>query len=195
MNRTKTVFTSTTLLVAALALTGCADTSTPSSDASAGSSSSTETAVFNDQDVMFAQMMLPHHEQAVEMSDMLLEKGDTIDSDVVALAEQIKTEQGPEIDQLTSWLSDWGQDGEASMDHSMDGMMSDDDMDALESAEGNDAATLFLEQMTAHHEGAVEMAQTEIDEGENPDAVEMAGNIVSSQTEQIDQMKTLLASL
>jgi uncharacterized protein (DUF305 family) len=195
MNRTKTLFTSTTLLVAALALTGCADTSTPSSDASAGASSSTEAAVFNDQDVMFAQMMLPHHEQAVEMSDMLLDKGDTIDSDVVALAEQIKTEQGPEIDQLTTWLSDWGQDTEASMDHSMDGMMSDDDMDALESAEGNAAATLFLEQMTVHHEGAVEMAQTEVDKGENPDAVEMAGNIVSSQTEQIDQMKTLLASL
>ena len=79
------------------------------------------------------------------------------------------------------------------MDHSMDGMMSDSDMDALRIADGTDAARLFLEQMTTHHEGAVEMAQTEIEGGQNPDAVQLATAIVSSQTDQIDTMEDLLA--
>ncbi|HAQ9610362.1 TPA: DUF305 domain-containing protein, partial [Enterococcus faecium] len=148
MNRTKTFFVGATAVIAALALAGCADTST--SDTSSGSSAASEAAVFNDQDVMFAQMMLPHHEQAVEMSDTLISKGDTVDSDVLALAETIKDEQGPEIDQLTTWLGDWGQDTSASMDHSMDGMMSESDMTSLEDASGTEASRLFLEQMTEH---------------------------------------------
>jgi uncharacterized protein (DUF305 family) len=193
MNRTKTFFVGATAVIAALALAGCADTST--SDTSSGSSAASEAAVFNDQDVMFAQMMLPHHEQAVEMSDTLISKGDTVDSDVLALAETIKDEQGPEIDQLTTWLGDWGQDTSASMDHSMDGMMSESDMTSLKDASGTEASRLFLEQMTEHHKGAVDMAQQEVDGGENPDAVEMAKNIVESQTAQIDQMDSLLSSL
>jgi len=191
MNRTKTVLISATAIVAALTLAGCADTA---GSTSSDSSSSSESAIFNDQDVMFAQMMLPHHEQAVEMSDTFIAKGDTVDSDVLALAETIKDEQGPEIDQLTTWLDDWGQDTSASMDHSMDGMMSESDMTALDDAEGAEASRLFLEQMTEHHKGAVDMAQQEVDGGENPDAVEMAKNIVESQTAQIDQMDALLSS-
>ena len=191
MNRTKTLLISATAIVATLTLAGCADTA---GNTSSDSSSSSESAVFNDQDVMFAQMMLPHHEQAVEMSDMFIAKGDSVDSDVLALAETIKDEQGPEIDQLTTWLDDWGQDTSASMDHSMDGMMSESDMTALDDAEGAEASRLFLEQMTEHHKGAVDMAQLEVDGGENPDAVEMAKNIVESQTAQIDQMDALLSS-
>jgi len=191
MNRTKTLLISATAIVATLTLAGCADTA---GNTSSDSSSSSESAVFNDQDVMFAQMMLPHHEQAVEMSDMFIAKGDSVDSDVLALAETIKDEQGPEIDQLTTWLDDWGQDTSASMDHSMDGMMSESDMTALDDAEGAEASRLFLEQMTEHHKGAVGMAQQEVDGGENPDAVEMAKNIVESQTAQIDQMNALLSS-
>jgi uncharacterized protein (DUF305 family) len=191
MNRTKTLLISATAIVATLTLAGCADTA---GNTSSDSSSSSESAVFNDQDVMFAQMMLPHHEQAVEMSDMFIAKGDSVDSDVLALAETIKDEQGPEIDQLTTRLDDWGQDTSASMDHSMDGMMSESDMTALDDAEGAEASRLFLEQMTEHHKGAVDMAQQEVDGGENPDAVEMAKNIVESQTAQIDQMDALLSS-
>ena len=191
MNRTKTLLISATAIVATLTLAGCADTA---GNTSSDSSSSSESAVFNDQDVMFAQMMLPHHEQAVEMSDMFIAKGDSVDSDVLALAETIKDEQGPEIDQLSHWLDDWGQDTSASMDHSMDGMMSESDMTALDDAEGAEASRLFLEQMTEHHKGAVDMAQQEVDGGENPDAVEMAKNIVESQTAQIDQMNALLSS-
>jgi uncharacterized protein (DUF305 family) len=192
MNRTRTLFSSATALVVALTLAGCAGTS---SNTASDTAASSESAVFNDRDVMFAQMMLPHHKQAVEMSDMFIAKGDSVDSDVLALAETIKNEQGPEIDQLTTWLDDWGQDTSASMDHSMDGMMSESDMTALDDAQGAEAARLFLGQMTEHHKGAVDMAQKEVDGGENPDAVEMAKNIVESQTAQLAQMDALLNSL
>jgi uncharacterized protein (DUF305 family) len=143
---------------------------------------------------MFAQMMKPHHEQAVEMADMILAK-DGISTDVTDLATQIKEAQGPEIAQLEEWISAWGaEDSMSGMDHSMDGMMSDEDMSSLESATGAEAETLFLEQMMMHHEGAVEMAQTEVDEGQNADAIDMANTIVQTQTEEIATMQDLLAS-
>ncbi|QHC68815.1 DUF305 domain-containing protein (plasmid) [Rathayibacter sp. VKM Ac-2759] len=170
-----------------------------SGDSSSSSSpSDSATAVagdFNDQDVMFAQMMKAHHEQAVEMSDMILMKDD-VDQRVLDLATKIKAEQAPEIDTMQQWLTSWGADDSmSSMDHDMSGMMSDEDMSALESASGTDAAKLFLEQMTMHHEGAIEMAQNEVDSGQNPDAVALAESIVTSQSAELDEMKALLASL
>ncbi|KTR40365.1 hypothetical protein NS263_07825 [Curtobacterium oceanosedimentum] len=183
-------------LTLGLTLASC---STSNSGSEAGSSSSTSVAsAHNDQDVMFAQMMLPHHKQAVEMSDMLLAKGSGVDTDVTDLAKQIKAEQSPEINQLTTWLKGWGESTESEhsgMGHSMSGMMSDSDMDDLDQASGDDAAKLYLEQMVQHHEGAVDMAKTEVDKGKNTDAVAMAKSIVSSQTEQITQMQDMLASL
>jgi len=207
MNTKRTLLASTLALATAITLTACSDSSSGSggmegmdhggsSSSSAPSSSSTAAAEadFNDQDVMFAQMMKPHHEQAVEMSDMILAK-DGISTDVTDLATQIKEAQGPEISQLEEWLTAWGaEDSMSGMDHSMDGMMSDEDMSALESATGAEAEKLFLEQMMMHHEGAVEMAQTEVDEGQNADAVEMAEMIVQTQTEEIATMQDLLAS-
>ena len=190
------------LLTAGLALAGCSDNSTPnegasSSPATSSSSSNSSEAEFNDADTMFATMMIPHHEQAIEMSDMVLEKDD-IDGDVRKLAEEIKDAQGPEIEQLQEWLDDWGVelDGETSGHEGHgDGMMSDEDMAALESASGQEASRLFLEQMIAHHEGAVEMAQTEVAEGQNADAVILAQQIVNAQTDEIQQMHDLLDSI
>ncbi|MCZ4069120.1 MULTISPECIES: DUF305 domain-containing protein [unclassified Microbacterium] len=192
-------------LAAALALAGCADgsgsQSMPGMDhrsSSSPSSSSTVTADFNDADVMFAQMMIPHHQQAVEMADMILNK-EGIDPGVLTLASDIKAAQQPEIDQLQSWLDEWGadmpdMDSMEGMDHG-GGMMSEDDMAALEAATGAEASRLFLEQMTMHHEGAIEMAQDEVDNGQNPDAVEMAQTIVDTQTAEITEMQELLAQL
>ncbi|WP_284754843.1 DUF305 domain-containing protein [Curtobacterium sp. ME-Dv--P-122a] len=187
-------------LTIGLTLAGCSTNDAGSSDSSSSSSSAASASAHNDQDVMFAQQMLPHHKQAVEMSDMLLAKGSDVDADVVTLAKQIKAEQGPEITSLTSWLKQWGEPTEASsmsgMDHSsMSGMMSDSDMDALDSASPADAGKLFLQQMVEHHTSAVDMAGTEVDKGKNTDAVAMAKSIVSSQTEQINQMKDMLASM
>ena len=160
-----------------LALTACGDaddaateTTTPATsigaEATTGAHGEHDATAHNDADVTFAQGMIPHHEQAVEMSDVILAKGG-IDPRVTALAEQIKAAQAPEIETLTGWLADWGvadtgdtaggHDG-----HDMHGMMSEQDLQALEQAEGTDAARLFLTQMIVHHEGAVAMADTEI---------------------------------
>ncbi|SUF09064.1 lipoprotein [Rhodococcus gordoniae] len=192
------------------------DTGTTVATSTAPASASTpaeQAAAHNDADVMFAQMMIPHHSQAIEMSDMLLAK-ENIPAEVIALAEQIKAAQGPEIEQLESWLEQWGEPTEMpetsnndmpgmDMNEDMDGMegmqmegmMSEEDMQALADAQGIDAARLFLEQMIAHHEGAVDMAQTEIEDGQFPDAVVMARTIVDTQQQEIDTMRELLTTL
>jgi uncharacterized protein (DUF305 family) len=155
---------------------------------------------FNSADVMFAQMMVPHHVQAVEMSDLILAKDD-IDPRVVTLAEEIKAAQQPEIDTLNTMLETWGMPQAAtdgmSMGHGshMDGMMTEEDMQALEAATGPDASRLFLEQMIVHHEGAVEMAQAQVDSGVNPDAVAMAQAIIDTQNSEIETMRDILLRL
>ena len=178
------------LLAASLTLAACAPSATDG-----GSSSSDSAAAFNDQDVLFAQMMLPHHMQAVEMSDMILAK-DGIDPQVTDLAQRIKVAQEPEIQQMEGWLTDWDAPTEmGGMDHSSNGMMSDGEMGDLDAASGDDASRLFLTQMTEHHNGAIEMAKTELDQGTFPDAVELAQTIVDTQQAEISEMKDILASL
>jgi uncharacterized protein (DUF305 family) len=208
MNRTKTLLVSSTVLAAALALTGCATSSTTGSgmngsgmsssssmpgmgDSSAGPAAS---GSFNAQDVTFVQEMLPHHKQAVQMSDMLLGKGSGVNAKVVALATKIKQEQSPEITEMTGWLKGWNK-STSGMSGSMTGMMSSSDMATLDKASAADAGKLFLTQMMQHHTGAIDMAKTEISKGTNPDAVSLAKSIVTSQSAEITQMKDLLASL
>ena len=157
----------------------------------------------NDADVQFAQGMVPHHQQAVEMVDLMLAQPDA-DPRVLTLAQQIKAAQGPEITQMTGWLEGWGfrklptDDHEDHSGHAgsgMDGMMSEKDLQDLEEATGADASRLFLEGMIEHHEGAVEMAETQIADGENPEAIRLAQTIVTSQEHEIAVMKDLLTQL
>lgn len=185
-------------LTAVLALAGCASTTTgggmDNMPGMGSSSSASAAADVNMADMQFTMMMIPHHEQAVEMADMILGK-DGIDERVLTLAEQIKAAQGPEIELMESWLDEWGtpmgdMDG---MDHG--GMMSDTDMQALEDATGAEASRLFLEQMIVHHQGAIEMAQDEVDNGQNPDVITLAENIIASQTTEISTMEDILATL
>ncbi|WP_104118954.1 DUF305 domain-containing protein [Arthrobacter sp. B1805] len=184
---------------------------TPSASAGAtteatSSASSEDMGEHNDADVMFAQMMLPHHRQAVGMSNMLLDK-EGIDPAVTDLATRIAAAQEPEIEQLTTWLEAWGQPeepesgteghdmgsmGDGGDMGSMEGMMSDEDMAALGTAESAEAETLFLESMTAHHRGAVQMAQQEIEDGMFPEAIQMAETIVETQQAEIEEMTALL---
>ena len=110
----------------------------PSTSAAAPSVSTTPAAgPHNDADVMFATMMIPHHNQAIEMSDILLAK-DNIDAEVTALAQKIKAAQGPEVAQMTGWLVGWGEDpSTGGMQHGGDdAMMSQAEMDALKNATG-----------------------------------------------------------
>ncbi|MEU2203107.1 DUF305 domain-containing protein [Microbacterium oleivorans] len=186
-------------LALALVLAGCAggaDNSMPGMDGGTMPPSSSATAQdgFNAADSMFAMMMIPHHEQAVEMSDMILAK-DGIDDSVQDLARQIKAAQGPEIELMQSWLDGSGMSASDGMDGMGDGMMSGDDMATLEAASGAEASRLYLEQMIVHHEGALEMAQAELQNGSSPDALELAQTIVDAQTSEIALMQELLTSL
>lgn len=197
-----------TAIAAAIALAGCASgsgtgssaTSTPGMDhgstsASAPSTSATAAAAdHNAADVTFAQTMIPHHAQAVEMSDMMLKKQD-IPASVTALATKIKAAQGPEIETMTSWLKSWNEPPQMPSGHSMTGMMGDDDMRKLDAAQGTEAAKLFLNQMIAHHEGAIMMAKTENTAGQDTDAVQLSKDIVSAQEAEIQEMDKLLATL
>ena len=117
------------MLVRALALAGCAAASDDGSADSAPAASATA-ASYSEADVMFGEGMVPHHEQAVEMADIVLEK-DGSEPRVIALAEQIKAAQQPE--QLAS--------------------------------------------------------------GENPDALQMAQDIVDAQRAEVESMREVLASL
>ena len=146
---------------------------------------------------MFAQAMIPHHQQAVAMSDMILAK-DGIDAKVTDLATQIKAAQAPEIAQMSGWLAGWGENPSPSMgmDHDMGGgMMSQADMDALDQATGKDAARLFLTGMITHHKGAITMAQNEVANGQNPEAIALAQKIITDQQAEITTMNQLLTQL
>ncbi|OOP60939.1 DUF305 domain-containing protein [Arthrobacter sp. SRS-W-1-2016] len=183
-----------------LALAGCSGGtggSMPgmSHDSSAMASGSAPVAAgdHSSDDTMFAQSMIPHHAQAVDMSDTLLKK-QNIPAAVTALATRIKAAQAPEIDKMTAWLQSWNESATMSASHSMTGMMGTDDMAKLDAAQGTEAAKLFLTQMIAHHQGAVAMAKTEAAAGKNSGAVALAKSIVASQEAEIQEMKNLLAT-
>lgn len=194
----KSMTISAAAVAAVIVLAGCSNGS-PGSSASSmpmdhGKMSSAPAAAdHNAADTMFAQSMIPHHEQAVEMSDLMLGK-QGIDAKVTELATRIKAAQAPEIEQMTAWLKSWNEPtGMAG--HDMSGMMSDADLAKLKDAQGTEAAKLFLTQMIAHHEGAVMMAKKESSEGKNPDAIALSKQIVTSQEAEIQEMKVLLATL
>ena len=199
----KTLTISATALAAVIALAGCSTgsssggSSMPAMDHSttaATSAPAAGNADHNGSDAMFAQAMIPHHTQAVEMSDMILKK-QGIDARVTALATKIKAAQAPEIGTMTGWLNDWNEPTQAPGGHSMTGMMNGDDLEKLDAAEGTEAARLFLSQMIAHHEGAVEMANAEVRSGQDAAAIQLGKDIAASQTAEIQQMKDLLAAL
>ncbi|WP_241261796.1 MULTISPECIES: DUF305 domain-containing protein [Dietzia] len=189
--------------------TDTASETTTAVETTATSGSSTteqaeESAQHSEADVMFAQMMIPHHEQAIEMSDIILSKDD-VPADVTSLAEEIKAAQGPEIAQLTDWLEQWGEptqpegmDMDMGGDHDMsqmEGMLSEEDLQQLSDAPGPEAAELFLNQMIAHHEGAVAMAEDQVENGTYPPAVDLAQTIIDTQQQEIDTMQQMLDSM
>lgn len=193
----------------AIALAGCGSSSHEGHSTTESSSVAAASSSHNAADAMFVQMMVPHHEQAVEMSDMLLAKSG-IDPRVVSLAQEITAAQGPEITTMKQWASSWGVSTDGGMNHSgmdhgsmgggsmsgsMSGMMSADDMNRLQTAQGVDAARLFLDQMIEHHTGAISMAQNEIRSGKDAAAKQLAQSIVTTQQREIATMKQLLTQL
>ena len=208
-----------TILIGAVAVAalvtsaGCGNSDSGTQHPAGHSSSASVKAAPSDQDhtdadVSFAQQMIPHHQQAIQMSDVLLGK-QGIDPRVTELATKIKAAQGPEIKQMQDWLSRWGNPpmpsmapGEDHSGHDMGqmsgdrmGMMSAEQMTALKNATGIEASRLFLTGMITHHEGAIAMAQTEIGNGQFPPAVDLARSIATTQQQEIDTMKGILETL
>jgi len=146
---------------------------------------------FDSADVMFAQMMIPHHEQAVEMSTLAETRA--TDPVIVALAAQIKAAQGPEIEKMMAWLQAAGApNADDHMGHGMPGILSDTQLAELEAASGSEFDRLFATEMIAHHEGAIEMAK-KVENSANSEVSALAKNIIASQTAEIAQLKAFLA--
>ena len=203
------------LVAGALLLAGCADDASDaaghgsmmSSSASASSSASTA-ADHNDADVTFASGMIPHHESAIAMAQMAADRA--ADPRVEDLAARIAAAQAPEIETMSGWLADWGagasgsaaDDGMGGMDHGGmddggmgDGNMGGMDTGALAGMSGTEFDRMFLTMMIEHHRSAVQMAETEAADGQNPDAIALAKSIRDSQTAEIAEMQQLLTEL
>ena len=169
----------------------------------------------NKADVAFATDMIQHHAQALSMVDLTMDRD--LDPEVQELADSIRAAQSPEIETMSGWLQQWGEevpstmrdhvngghdghgeedssmsDSMEGMDQDMPGMMSGEDMDALEKASDADFSDMWLKMMIEHHEGAIEMSETEQGEGRFKPAVDLAGTIVESQTAEIDTMEKLI---
>ncbi|MEO3809201.1 DUF305 domain-containing protein [Sphaerisporangium sp. B11E5] len=174
---------------------GMSSTASPSAPPTSGATGTT-VADHNEQDVMFAQMMIPHHRQAIDMAKLADSRASS--PDVKQLAEQIEAAQEPEITTMSGWLTAWNMkvpdDDMSSMGHGTEGMMSADDMKELEDLSGSAFDKAFLTMMIEHHEGAVAMAEKERDSGAYAPARELAATIVTSQTAEIGTMKQMLQS-
>lgn len=147
---------------------------------------------FSGTDIMFAQMMIPHHQQAVDMST--LAETHTTNPEILALAKQIKDAQAPEIKQMTAWIESSGAGMDMGHDMGMGGMLTDEQMTALENAQGAAFDKLYLEGMIGHHQGALQMAKM-IENSDNAEAKELAANIIQSQSAEIDKMKQMLEGM
>ncbi|MEU7059147.1 DUF305 domain-containing protein [Streptomyces sp. NPDC046197] len=194
--------------VGALLLSACGDNKDDGMsgmDHGSGSSSATAAAQagntaaaadYNDADVSFSQMMIPHHKQAVEMAE--LADGRASDPGLKGIAAKIKKAQDPEINTMTSWLQSWGKPtimGDMSGMNMGGGMMSDKDMKELKSMKGTEFDKMFAQMMIQHHEGAITMAKDEQKKGKNADATKMAGGIVTSQSAEVKQLQGILDRL
>lgn len=147
---------------------------------------------FSKDEVMFAQMMIPHHEQAVVMSDLALEI--SANPEILALATAIRRAQAPEIEQMKIWIAGEESDSHAGHGMSMDGMLTESEIETLRNSTGAAFDRLFIEGMIGHHEGAISMVEI-IDGSKNSEVKELAANIVSSQSAEITTMKEILTRL
>jgi uncharacterized protein (DUF305 family) len=196
------------LVPLALLAAACGDDD--NDDAASGGDGTTTTAPapaggHNEADAEFVRMMIPHHEQAVAMAELAPDRAE--DAFILDIATRIQEAQGPEIEQMTGWLEEWGEDlpTEGAAGHDMgdtvtsaaggemaDGMMDGADMAALEAARGAEFDRMFAEMMIEHHQGAIDMANDEIAAGQDPDAIALAEAIVDAQEGEIAEFEAFL---
>jgi uncharacterized protein (DUF305 family) len=178
---------------------GCGDNGTGGSGNAGSGTTGTAPATagaFNDADVTFAQNMIPHHQQAVQMAELAATKA--TDSQLKQLAAQIKAAQDPEIATMTGWLSGWDKPTAPAMGHegmSMPGMMSEAEMTKLMGSSGVEFDRMFAQMMIAHHNGAIQMAKDEQANGSNAAVKALAATVASAQTAEVTQLQTILDRL
>ncbi|AXB41602.1 DUF305 domain-containing protein [Amycolatopsis albispora] len=151
----------------------------------------------NQQDITFAQQMIPHHQQAVDMAELAADRA--ADPRVKELATRIQGAQDPEIQQLTGMLNRWGAPApSAEMDHGsdhgagMEGMMSGEEMQQLHQSSGAEFDRAWVSMMIRHHQGAVDMANTELQQGSDAEAKALAQQIVTAQDGEIRELQAML---
>lgn len=197
------------IVLAALSLAGAAcGTTDTGMEAATGS----DTADHNEADIAFLQGMIPHHQQAITMSELATENTDN--AEVLDLADRISSAQGPEIEQMESLLETWGVESEGGMGGDMEGMggggheghgggdggghpgmLTDDQLDELAAAEGAEFDRLFLTGMIEHHKGAVTSSENVLEEGASDEVKQLARDIIEVQEVEIAEMEELLTTL
>ena len=195
----KTLIALVAAIATALFVSSCTSPSSTSSDGHTDhthGSESSAAAPNNAADVTFVSGMIPHHEQAVEMSALVPQR--STNPEVIKLAADISAAQEPEIQTMKGFLAQWNAgEGSGHDGHDMGamaGMVDDDSMAKLETLKGAEFDKLWLTSMIGHHEGAVTMAKTEIADGANADAKALADHIVTAQEAEIAQMKQMVAA-
>ena len=180
-----------------LAACGSDESSSTNTAATDSSSGSAAAVALNAADIEFAQGMIAHHEQAIEMAEIALDPGVGASPAVIDLATRIKGAQDPEVELMTGWLTAAGEPVtmDASEGHdmsSMEGMMTAEQMDSMAAMTGADFNQIWLQMMIAHHEGAVSQSQTVKANGSNADVLALADTIINAQQAEITEMQALL---
>ena len=203
----KTVIVSGIAVVSAVLLGACSSNDSMSgmdhsSSAPPAPSSTPAAAGHNADDIAFAQQMIPHHSQALDMAKLVPSR--STNPKVIDLASRIEKAQDPEIKTMQGWLTSWGagtsstmpgMTGESmpGMDHGMPGMMPDADMQKLGQAKGAEFDKMWLDMMIKHHQGAIDMAKTELEKGGSADAKALAQKIIDAQQAEITEMQGMLS--
>jgi len=185
-------------LAATLSACGSDDSSsTDSAPVTTASSGSGATVALGEADIEFAQGMIAHHEQAIEMAEIALDPDIGASPEVIDLATRIKGAQDPEVELMTGWLTAAGEPIAMDMSDghdmsSMDGMMSAEQMDSMAGMTGPEFDRTWLEMMIAHHEGAISQSETVKSEGSNAEVLALADEIIAAQQIEITEMQALL---
>jgi uncharacterized protein (DUF305 family) len=179
------------VLVLAVVFLLAGNTNMPMNHDGHGSMSSNENASgsYTDDELMFAQMMIPHHSQAVTMSELAL--ANSTNPEILSLATAIRDAQAPEIKQMQDWLDQSDYSGTHAGHMDMGGMLTDEEIAELSSAKGETFDRLFLEGMIAHHERAIDMISM-IKNSTNSEVKKLYADILTSQSTEIETMKALL---
>jgi uncharacterized protein (DUF305 family) len=183
-----------------IVLASCSGPSAPERTGPTGPSPThdSRSAEHNAADVAFAEGMIPHHRQAVDMTAMVPSR--STNPDLLVMATHISSDQQAEILTMKGLLAQWGvQDApshENPADHSgmhIAGMVDDATLNKIQSLSGPSFDALWMTSMISHHQGAISMARNEIDQGRSSDAIKLATMIISAQQREIAQMNHLLS--